>query len=146
MWQKKAMAANMAYWLVKTEPGCYSWEDQKKASTSWDGVRNYQAANNMKAMKVGDQAFFYHSVHEKRIMGIVEVIKTYHPDPTDPTHRFGMVDVKAIKELPHPVTLSEIKAHPLLQNLAIVRHSRLSVSPVDEASWQILCDMGGLKS
>src|SRR3990167_803858 len=117
----------MAYWLVKTEPGCWSWNDQIKSTTSWDGVRNYQAANNMKAMKKGDLAFFYHSVSDKKIMGIVEVIQEYHPDPTDPTGRFGMVDVKAVRGLPQPVTLAQIKAHPLLQDLALIKQSRLSV-------------------
>lgn len=136
----------MAYWLVKTEPGNWSWEDQKKSNTSWDGVRNYQASNNMKAMQLGDWAFLYHSIHGKQIMGIVEVIKLYHPDPTDPTGRFGMVDVKAVKELPQPVTLAEMKAHPQLQHLSLIKQSRLSVMPIDEDSWNIICAMGGLKT
>ena len=136
----------MAYWLVKTEPGAWSWQDQVKAKTTgWDGVRNYQASNNMKVMKVGDLAFFYHSVHEKQIVGVVEVIKTYHPDPTDPTGRFGMVEVKAVKALPKPVSLKEIKENPQLQHLALVKQSRLSVMPIDPKSWKILCELGGLE-
>lgn len=135
----------MAYWLIKTEPGTWSWEDQVRDDvTFWDGVRNYQAANNLKAMKTGDQCFFYHSVNEKRIVGIVEVVKEYYPDPSDASGRFGMVDVKTVKPLPHPVTLADIKARDDLSHLALVRQSRLSVMPVDEASWKIICEMGGL--
>jgi len=136
----------MSFWLIKTEPSSWSWDDQiKQKTTSWDGVRNYQAANNMKAMNIGDLAFFYHSVHEKRIVGIVEVIRTYHPDPTDPQGRFGMVEVKAVKAVPHPVTLEMIKADSRLSHLALVKQSRLSVMPIDDVSWKILCEMGGLK-
>src|SRR5690606_37402487 len=109
-----------------------------------NGVRNHQAANNMKAMKIGDLCFFYHSVDEKRIVGIVEVVKEYYPDHTDESGRFGMVDVKAVKPLPHPVTLADIKARAELQELPLVRQSRLSVSPVDEKSWKIICEMAGL--
>ncbi|RMD61657.1 MAG: EVE domain-containing protein [Alphaproteobacteria bacterium] len=133
----------MAYWLLKSEPGAWSWDDQVRAGTDcWDGVRNYQAANNMKAMKRGDRAFFYHSVNEKRIVGIVEVVKEYYPDPSDPTGRFGMVDVKALKPMTRPVTLAEIKAEPRLADLALVRQSRLSVVPVSEAQWKLICAMG----
>lgn len=135
----------MTYWLVKSEPSSWSWTDQvKSGKTSWDGVRNYQAANNMKAMKVGDLAFFYHSGEERQIVGIVEVSKTYYPDPSDPTGRFGMVDMKTVKALPKPVSLATIKEHPELQELALVRQSRLSVMPIDEKSWSILCTLGGL--
>jgi predicted RNA-binding protein with PUA-like domain len=116
----------------------------KKGTEHWDGVRNYQASNNMKAMKIGDLCFFYHSVNEKRIVGIVEVAKEYYPDHTDKSGRFGMVDVKAVKPMPNPVTLADIKAHPDLQELPLVRQSRLSVSPVDDKSWKIICEMGGL--
>lgn len=134
----------MAYWLIKTEPSVWSWEDQQeKKTTSWEGVRNYQASNNMKAMKLGDLCFFYHSVDERRIMGIVEVCKLYHPDPTDLTGRFGMVDVKAVKPLPKPVTLQQIKGDPQLQNLALVKQSRLSVLPIDDLSWKIILEKGG---
>ncbi len=135
----------MNCWLVKSEPGTWSWDDQCAVpSEPWTGVRNYQAANNMKAMRIGDLAFFYHSVHEKRIVGIVEVVKEYYPDHTDESGRFGMVDFKAVKPLPRPVTLEEIKADPRLAELALIRQSRLSVMPIDPQSWAILCQMGGL--
>jgi predicted RNA-binding protein with PUA-like domain len=133
----------MAYWLMKSEPGSWSWDDQVKAKvTGWDGVRNHQAANNMKAMAIGDLAFFYHSVNEKQIVGIVEVVKLYHPDPSDPSGRFGMVGVKAVKPFVEPVTLAQIKAEPRLQNLALVRQSRLSVLPVSREEWALICKMG----
>lgn len=133
----------MAYWLIKTEPHVWSWEDQvKKGVTFWDGVRNYQARNNLKAMKVGDFALFYHSGDEKQIMGVVEVLKSYYPDPSDPTGRFGMVDVKSVKPFLHPVTLKEIKEDPYLQHLALVRQPRLSVMPLDPKSWDILIHKG----
>ena len=133
----------MAYWLIKSEPGAWSWEDQVRDGVAeWDGVRNHQAANNMKAMQPGDRAFFYHSVDEKRIVGIVEVVKTYYPDPSDPSGRFGMVDVKALKPMTRPVTLAEIKAEPRLGDLALVRQSRLSVLPVGPEEWALICAMG----
>lgn len=137
----------MAYWLVKSEPGTWSWDDHvKKGVEHWDGVRNYQAANNMKAMKIGDLAFFYHSVNEKRIMGIVEVVKEYYPDHTDPSGRFGMVDFKAVKPVNYNLTLKEIKEDGRLDNLALVRQSRLSVTPVDDESWKIMCDLCQVES
>jgi len=133
----------MAYWLMKTEPGTWSWDDQVRAGVAeWDGVRNHQASNNLKAMRVGDRAFFYHSVNEKRIVGIVEVVKEYYPDPSDSSGRFGMVDVKAVKPLSRPVHLKEIKADPRLQELPLIRQSRLSVMPIDPESWQIICGLG----
>lgn len=133
----------MAYWLMKTEPGAWSWEDQVKAGTAeWDGVRNYQAANNMKAMQKGDRAFFYHSVNEKRIVGIVEVAREYYPDPSDSSGRFGMVDVRVLKPMNRPVTLADIKAEPRLQHLDLIRQSRLSVMPIDEDAWKLICTMG----
>ena len=133
----------MAYWLIKSEPGAWSWEDQVRDGVAeWDGVRNHQAANNMKAMQPGDRAFFYHSVDEKRIVGMVEVVKTYYPDPSDPSGRFGMVDVKALKPMARPVTLAEIKAEPRLGDLALVRQSRLSVLPVGPEEWVLICAMG----
>jgi predicted RNA-binding protein with PUA-like domain len=138
----------MAYWLFKSEPGTWSWDDQVKAGKKgehWDGVRNYQADNNMKAMRKGDLGFFYHSVNEKRIVGIVKVIREHYPDHTDPKGRFGMVDVEAVKPVPNPVTLADIKAEPRLQDLALVRQSRLSVTPVDPESWALICEMGGVK-
>ncbi len=137
----------MAYWLFKSEPGAWSWDDQIKKGAKgegWDGVRNHQAANNMKAMKKGDRGFFYHSVDEKRVVGIVEVIKEFHPDPTDESGRFGMVTVKAVKPVPEPVTLAQIKAEPDLQDMALVRQSRLSVTPVSDDQWKKICTMAGL--
>ena len=138
----------MAYWLFKSEPNTWSWEDQVKkgdVGEGWDGVRNHQASNNMKAMKVGDLGFFYHSVNEKRIVGIVEVIEEYHPDPTDASARFGMVTVKAVKPVETPVTLADIKAEPALEGFALVRQSRLSVVPVDDAQWAKILEMAGTR-
>lgn len=133
----------MAYWLMKSEPGTWSWDDQVRDGVAeWDGVRNHQASNNLKAMQVGDRAFFYHSVNEKRIVGIVEVVRTYYPDPSDPSGRFGMVDVKAVKPFERPVHLKEIKADPRLQELPLIKQSRLSVMPIDPESWRIICEMG----
>ena len=110
----------MAFWLMKSEPGAWSWNDQVKDGTAeWDGVRNYQASNNMKAMKLGDRVFFYHSVNEKQVVGIVEVVKEYYPDPTDASGRFGMVDVKSVKPFAEPVTLAQIKAHITSGQMAI---------------------------
>ncbi|MBT6119078.1 MAG: EVE domain-containing protein [Rhodospirillaceae bacterium] len=136
----------MAYWLIKTEPGTWSWEDQLRDKvTFWDGVRNHQASNNMKAMKKGDQAFFYHSVDERRIVGIVEVVKEYYPDHTDDSGRFGMVDVKALRPVKEPVTLQQIKGDPRLAEMALVRQSRLSVCPVTAEQWKIICGMAKTK-
>jgi len=135
----------MACWLMKSEPGAWSWDDQVAAGVeSWDGVRNHQAANNMKAMRIGDEAFFYHSVNEKRVVGIVRVVKEYHPDPSDPSGRFGMVSVEAVRPLPKPVTLAAIKAEPALAELPLIRQSRLSVMPIDQDAWALICRMGGL--
>lgn len=137
----------MNYWLIKSEPGSWSWDDQVRVGVEpWNGVRNYQAAGNMKAMRIGDRAFFYHSVNEKRIVGIVEVVREYYPDPTDTKGRFGMVDVEAVAPVPNPVTLADIKANERLEHLPLIRQSRLSVVPIDKASWQILCEMGGVKA
>ncbi len=135
----------MNYWLMKSEPGTWSWDDQVKEGekgAGWDGVRNYQASNNMKAMKLGDRCFFYHSVNEKRVVGIVEVVAEYHPDDTDASGRFGMVDVAAVKPFEKPVTLADIKAEPKLAELALIRQSRLSVMPIDAPSWKLICKMG----
>ena len=137
----------MAYWLLKTEPEAWSWDQQKmrgKKGEPWSGVRNYQAANNMKAMRHGDLGFFYHSGEERRIMGIVEVVKEYHPDPTDELGRFGMVDVKAVEDFRNPVTLSQIRADSSLSDMVLVKNSRLSVQPVTPREWQIICRAGGL--
>ena len=136
----------MAYWLIKTEPGDWSWEDQvRDGTTHWDGVRNHQAANNLKAMRIGDRVFFYHSVKEKRIVGIVEVVKESYPDPSDKSGRFVMVDVKAVEPLATPVTLGQVREDERLDHLALVRHSRLSVMPIDAKAWQRLCKLGGVK-
>ncbi len=135
----------MNYWLLKSEPGTWSWDDQVKSGdkgAEWDGVRNYQASNNLKAMKVGDRGFFYHSVNEKRIVGIVEVCKEYYPDPTDPKGRFGMVDVKAIRPFEKPVTLADIKGEPRLESISLIKQSRLSVMPVEPDHWTLICTMG----
>ena len=136
----------MAHWLFKSEPGAWSWDDHVKAGTAeWDGVRNHQACGNMKAMKTGDRAFFYHSVNEKRIVGVVEVAKEYYPDPTDESGRFGMVDLTALQAVKNPVTLADIKAEPALSELALVRQSRLSVVPITAPQWKLLCKMAGVK-
>jgi predicted RNA-binding protein with PUA-like domain len=135
------------HWLFKSEPSAFSWDDLVRlGKDGWNGVRNHQAANNMKAMKLGERGFFYHSVDEKRIVGIVEVCGLYRPDPTDKSGRFGMVEVKAVKPVKRPVTLAEIKAEKRLQNLALVRQSRLSVVPVGEAEWTLLCEMAGTRA
>ncbi|WP_022729428.1 EVE domain-containing protein [Fodinicurvata sediminis] len=137
----------MAYWLLKSEPNTWSWDDQvRDKRTHWDGVRNYQASNNMKAMKVGDLAFFYHSVNEKRIVGIVRVVKEYYPDHTDESGRFGMVDVEAVKPVETPVTLQQMKEDPRLDGLALIRQSRLSVVPVSEEHWKVICGLAGTEA
>lgn len=138
----------MAYWLFKSEPGTWGWDDQARkgeAGEQWDGVRNYQARNNMREMKLGDLGFFYHSVDEKRIVGVVEVCAEVHPDSTTDDPRWECVDIKAIAPMPRPVTLAEIKAEPRLSELALVRQSRLSVVPVSPAEWKLICQMGGYK-
>ncbi|MEM9419520.1 MAG: EVE domain-containing protein [Planctomycetota bacterium] len=139
----------MQYWLYKSEPGNWSWDDQlaaPKKTTEWDGVRNYQANNNMKAMKKGDRGFFYHSVKEKTIVGVVEVVKEHEPDPTDQTGKgFGMVTLKAVGPMPEPVSLAQIKEEPKLEAMVLVNNSRLSVQPVTATEWKIICKMGGWK-
>jgi predicted RNA-binding protein with PUA-like domain len=138
----------MAYWLFKSEPGTWSWDDQVrkgKQGEEWNGVRNYQARNNMKAMKLGDRGFFYHSVDEKRIVGIVEVCALAHPDSTTDDPRWECVDIRAVAPMPEPVTLAQIKADPRLAEFALVRQSRLSVVPVSAAEWKVICRMGGYK-
>ena len=135
----------MQFWLLKTEPSTWSWQDQidrGDAGEDWDGVRNYQASNNIKAMQIGDLAFFYHSVNEKQIVGIVEICARYHPDPTDASGRFGMVTVKAVKPMNTQVTLADIKADERLQEMALVRQSRLSVTPVSAEHWAIIMQKG----
>ena len=124
------------FWLLKSEPNTWSWEDQVKSKIDmWDGVRNYQARNNLMKMKKKDLCFFYHSVSEKSIVGIVEVVKEHYPDPTDKKKKFVVVVVKAIKELKHPVSLEEIKNNKKLKNIALIKQSRLSVMPVTKTEW-----------
>ncbi|MEQ8345823.1 MAG: EVE domain-containing protein [Sneathiellaceae bacterium] len=135
----------MQYWLVKTEPATWSWDDQvKHGTTPWDGVRNHQAANNMRAMKKGDRCFFYHSVSEKQIVGIVKVGGTFRPDPKDASGKFGLVDLEMVKPFKTPVTLAQIKAEPELAEMVLVKNSRLSVQPVAPEEWAMVCRMGGL--
>ena len=134
----------MAHWLVKSEPSTWSFDDQLAAGdkgTSWNGVRNHAAKLNLMAMKVGEQAFFYHSNEGKAIVGIVEVAKPYYPDPTDESGRFGMVDFKAVRALDSPVTLDAIKADKRLAKMALVNNSRLSVQPVSDDEWRIVLSL-----
>ena len=138
----------MPYWLLKTEPDTFSWDDQVKKGAKgepWTGVRNHQAKNNLMKMKKGERAFFYHSGEGREIVGIVEVIREHHPDPTDPTGKFVAIDVKAVKPLPKPVTLAEIRAEPRLADMVLVKNSRLSVQPVTGQEWEVVCHMGGRK-
>ena len=135
----------MKYWLIKSEPGAWSWDDHvKKGVEHWDGVRNHQANNNMKAMALGDKVFFYHSVNEKQIVGIVEVVSGHYPDHTDPKGQFGMVDFKALETVPKPATLADIKANARLKDMVLVNNSRLSVQPVTAGEWKIVCAMVGV--
>ena len=135
----------MKYWLLKSEPSNWSWENQlKDKKCMWDGVRNYQARNNLMAMTKNDKCFFYHSVNEKKIVGIVRIIKEYYLDPTDKSKRFVAVDVIADKTLPYPVTLEKIKKNKRLLNLTLIKQSRLSLMEIDKYSWQLICKMGGL--
>jgi len=139
----------MNYWLFKSEPNTWGWDDQLAkgdAGEEWDGVRNYQARNNMREMKIGDLGFFYHSVNERQIVGIVEVSKEFHPDPTDESGKFGMVEVKAVKPVGRPVTLAEIKADGRFGDLALVKQSRLSVVPVSEEHWKALCELAEVEA
>ena len=138
----------MQYWLIKSEPDVWSIDQQKEAGSKgapWDGVRNYQAAKNLKSMKKGDLCFFYHSVKERDVVGIVKVVKEYHPDPTDKSKRFGMVSVSAVKPLKKRVNLDQVKNDKRLNHLALVKQSRLSVMPIDKKSWTIICNLGGIK-
>jgi predicted RNA-binding protein with PUA-like domain len=137
----------MAHWLFKSEPSAWSYEKVAAlglAGTDWSGVRNHSAKQNMQAMKVGEQGFFYHSNEGKAVVGIVEVSKAYRADPTDSTGKFGMVDIRAVRPLPHAVSLEAVKAEKRLAQMALVTNSRLSVQPVTEAEWALVCKMGGL--
>ena len=138
----------MNYWLIKSEPGTWSWDDQlasPRKTTEWDGVKNHQANNNLKAMKKGDRCFFYHSVNDKCIVGIVEVSKAWVPDPAQPGTPWGYPCVKAVEKLPTPVTLADVKQNPKLDAMVLVKNSRLSVQPVTATEWKLVCKMGGLK-
>ena len=135
----------MNYWIIKSEPNNWSWNDQKKSKiTMWEGVRNYQARNNLIAMKKNDFCFFYHSVNERQIVGIVSISKEHYPDPTDKTGKFVVVNVKTVKSLPKPVSLQEIKDETKLLHIGLVKQSRLSVIPIDFPSWKLICKMGKL--
>ncbi len=139
----------MAHWLVKSEPSAWSWEDQVKAGakgTNWSGVRNHTAKLNLMAMKKGERVFFYHSNEGLAVVGIVEVIKLFYPDPTDASGKFGMVDFKAVKPLKTPVTLAQAKTTPALAKMALVTSFRLSVQPVTDEEWSVVCEMGGVKA
>jgi predicted RNA-binding protein with PUA-like domain len=136
----------MAYWLIKSEPSAYSWDQLvKDKKTSWTGVRNFQAQINLKAMKTGDRAFFYHSGEGKEIVGIAEVVKTAYPDSTDKEGKSVTVDFKAVEPVKKKVTLAEIKADPKFKEMKLVRQSRLSVSPVSDEHWKLLLKMAGGK-
>jgi len=137
----------MQYWMFKSEPSTWSWDDQVargEAGEEWDGVRNYQARNQMRAMKVGDRGFFYHSQKEKAVVGVVEVIAESHPDSTTDDARWDCVDIKALHPVKTAVTLAQIKSDPRLQDMALVNNTRLSVQPVTEAEWGIVCELAGL--
>ena len=137
----------MKYWLLKSEPDAWSWNNQvKEGASMWDGVRNYQARNNLKEMKKNDLCFFYHSVTERSIVGIVKVVKEYYPDPTDKTGRFVVVDVKATKKLKNPVSLDQIKENSKLQGIALVKQSRLSVMPLTKNEWDEVINMSSNSS
>ena len=138
----------MPYWLFKSEPDTWSWDQQVAkgaAGEEWHGVRNYQARNNMRAMKVGDRGFFYHSNIGKEVVGIVEVSQESAPDSTTDDPRWDCVHIRAIKALKRPVTLEEAKADPRLQDMALVKNTRLSVQPVSDAEWRIVCELGGVE-
>ena len=139
----------MAYWLFKSEPSTWSWDNQVAkgdAGEEWDGVRNYQARNFMREMKLGDLGFFYHSQKEKAVVGIVEVCAEAHPDSTTDDDRWECVDIKAVRPAARPVTLDRIKTEPGLDEMILVRNSRLSVQPVTEAEWQIICRLAGIST
>lgn len=137
----------MAYWLFKSEPSTWSWDNQTARGDEgeeWDGVRNYQARNIMRQMKIGDRGFFYHSQSEKAVVGIVEVIAESHPDSTTDDNRWDCVDIKAVQPMPTPVTLAACKEEPRLKDMVLVNNTRLSVQPVTDDEWSVICKMGGL--
>jgi len=138
----------MAYWLFKSEPSSWSWEQQKakgKTGEEWTGVRNFQARKNMKTMKLGDQGLFYHSGESKAIVGIVEVIRLAHPDSTAKEGNWECVDIRAVRDVPKPVTLEQCKADKRLKNMVLVNNPRLSVQPVTAEEWEIICEIGGVE-
>ena len=138
----------MAYWLLKTEPETFGWEHQVKRGAKgepWSGVRNFTARDNLRAMKKGELAFFYHTGKEKAVVGVVKVIKEAYPDTTAEEPIWSMVDVVAVEPFPKPVTLADVKAEPKLAGMALVKYSRLSVQPVSDAEWKLVCKMGGYK-
>ena len=139
----------MRYWLFKSEPSTWSWDDQVAkgdAGEEWDGVRNYQARNFMREMKLGDRGFFYHSQKEKSVVGVVEVCAEAHPDSTTDDDRWECVDIKAVVPVKTPVSLDMIKADPRLAEMVLVKNSRLSVQPVTEDEWQVICDIAGVET
>ena len=139
----------MKYWLFKSEPNTWSWDQQVakgEEGEEWDGVRNYLARNQMREMKIGDRGFFYHSLKEKAIVGIVEVCAEAHPDSTTDDHRWECVDIKAICPVKTPITLADVKAHPELQDMVLANNTRLSVQPVTEKEWNIICNLAGVEA
>ena len=135
----------MAYWLFKSEPNTWSWDNQVakgEIGEQWDGVRNYQARNNMRAMEIGDLGYFYHSIDEKRIVGVVKVIAKAHPDTTDSTGKWECVDIAAVGPFPEPVTLAQLKADPKTEEMILVKNSRLSVQPISAEEWAYICNLG----
>jgi predicted RNA-binding protein with PUA-like domain len=148
MYETGAEETSMAYWLLKTEPETFSWDHQVERGGKgepWTGVRNYRAREHLKAMRLGDQAFFYHTGDEKQVVGIVEVIREAYPDPTDDAAVFRAVDVRAVRPLPSPVTLKAVKADRRLQDMVLAKQPRLSVQPVTPDEWRIVCAMGGIE-
>jgi predicted RNA-binding protein with PUA-like domain len=135
----------MAYWLLKSEPSAYSWERfVADGRTNWDGVKNAQALNNLRAMRPGDLAFFYHSNEGKDIVGVAEIVRSFYPDPNDKSGKLGIVDIKPVEPVARPVTLAEMKARPELADMALIRQSRLSVCPVGDREWALICEMAGI--
>jgi len=137
----------MQYWLFKSEPDTWGWHDQMArgdAGEEWNGVRNYQARNNMRLMNIGDLGFFYHSQSERAIVGVVQVIATSHPDSTTDDPRWDCVDIKAVKPVKNPVTLDQVKSHPILCDMPLAKNPRLSVQPVTQEQWAIICAMAGV--
>jgi predicted RNA-binding protein with PUA-like domain len=137
----------MAHWLMKTEPGDYSWAQLvADGAATWDGVHNHQAARTMRAMQKGERVFFYRSMQDPAVVGVMEVVRAAYDDPDDPKGSFVLVDVKPVKPVAREVGLGQIKAEPRLRHLALVRQSRLSVSPVDDAAWRLICEMAGIEA